>query len=96
MGNNYIYRDRIVVRPPVQNIVIFPPISLATPALGYSGVTDLVLELVDHGKRFRCAALIDTGATGLFISRDYAMHVQTWLHQLESLVTVQNVDSTKN
>jgi hypothetical protein len=59
-------------------------------------VLDLVLELVDHGKRFRCAALIDTRAMGLFISRDYAAHVQTQLHQLESLVTVQSIDGTEN
>jgi hypothetical protein len=59
-------------------------------------VLDLVLEPVDRGKRFRCTALIDTGATGLFISCDYAAHVQTQLHWLESLVTVQNVNGTKN
>jgi hypothetical protein len=39
MGNHYLYRERIVDSPPVQNIVVFPPTSLATPALGYSGVT---------------------------------------------------------
>jgi hypothetical protein len=62
----------------------------------HSIVLDLVLEPVDHGRRFRCAALIDTGAMGLFISHDYATYVQTQLHRLESLVTVRNVDSTKN
>jgi hypothetical protein len=62
----------------------------------HSIVLDLVLELVDHGRRFRCAALIDTGAMGLFISRNYTMHVQTQLHRLESPVTVGNVDGTKN
>jgi hypothetical protein len=62
----------------------------------HSIVLDFILEPVDHGKCFRCAALIDTGAMGLFISRDYTMHVQTQLHQLESPVTIQNVDSTKN
>jgi hypothetical protein len=46
----------------------------------HSIVLDLVLEPVDHGRRFQCPALIDTGATGLFISRDYATHVQTQLH----------------
>jgi hypothetical protein len=38
-GNYYIYRDRVVVKTPVRNIVILPPTFLATPALDYSGVT---------------------------------------------------------
>jgi hypothetical protein len=62
----------------------------------HSIVLNLVLELVDHGKHFQCAALIDTGAMGLFISHNYTTHVQTQLHWLEILVTIQNVDSTKN
>jgi hypothetical protein len=30
------------------------------------------------------------------MSHNYAMHVQTQLHQLESPVTVQNIDGTEN
>jgi hypothetical protein len=59
-------------------------------------VLDLVMEPADHGRRFRCAALIDTGATGLFIDRAYAVRMQTELYRLESPVTVRNVDGTEN
>jgi hypothetical protein len=38
-------------------------------------VLNLVIEPTDHGQHFRCTALIDTGATGLFIDRAYTVQM---------------------
>jgi hypothetical protein len=59
-------------------------------------VLDLIVEPADSRWCFRCTALIDTGATGLFIDHAYVMHLDTQLHRLDSPVTIQNVDSTEN
>jgi hypothetical protein len=39
-----------------------------------------VIELADHGQCFQCAAIIDTGAMGLFIDHTYAVQMQTELY----------------
>jgi hypothetical protein len=41
---------------------------------------DLVIEPADHGQRFQCATLINTGAMGLFIDHAYAVWMQTELY----------------
>jgi hypothetical protein len=53
-------------------------------------------ELADSGWHFWCTALINIGATGLFIDCAYVMHFDTQLHWLDSPVTIQNVNSTEN
>jgi hypothetical protein len=59
-------------------------------------VLNLIVELADSGWHFQCTALINTGATGLFIDHAYVMCLNTQLHQLDSPVTVGNIDGTEN
>jgi hypothetical protein len=59
-------------------------------------VLDLIIEPADSRQRFRCATLIDSGATGLFIDRVYATCIETQFHRLEAPATVRNVDGTEN
>jgi hypothetical protein len=59
-------------------------------------VLDLLIEPAESGQRYRCATLIDSGASGLFIDRVYATCLDAHLHRLDSLVTVRNIDGTEN
>jgi hypothetical protein len=59
-------------------------------------VLDLLIELAESRWRYRCAALIDSGASGLIIDRMYATCLDAHLHRLDSPVTVWNVDGTEN
>jgi hypothetical protein len=43
-------------------------------------VLNLIVELADSGRRFRCTALIDTGAMGLFINCTYVTCLDTQLY----------------
>jgi hypothetical protein len=43
-------------------------------------VLDLIVELAESRRRYRCAALIDSGASGLFIDCLYATHLDAHLH----------------
>jgi hypothetical protein len=59
-------------------------------------VLDLIVELAESGRCYHCAALIDSGASGLFINCMYATCLNAHLHQLDSPVTIQNIDGTEN
>jgi hypothetical protein len=50
-------------------------------------ILDLIVEPADSRRCFRCTALIDTDATGLFINRTYVTRLNTQLHRLDSPVT---------
>jgi hypothetical protein len=43
-------------------------------------VLDLIIEPAESGRCYRCAALIDSGASGLFIDRMYATCLDAHLH----------------
>jgi hypothetical protein len=43
-------------------------------------VLDLIIELAESGQCYHCAALIDSGASGLFIDRMYATCLNAQLH----------------
>ena len=47
-------------------------------------------------KRFEMKALIDSGAQGKFLNKDFALRNKIALNKLNSPITVYNVDSTKN
>jgi hypothetical protein len=57
---------------------------------------NLIVKLVESGWHYRCTTLIDSGASGLFIDHIYATHLEAHLHQLDSPVTIQNIDGTEN
>lgn len=56
----------------------------------------VTLETVDTHKKIEGKALLDSGATGLFMSREFAKQHGIQLIKLDKPVQVKNVDGTLN
>jgi len=57
---------------------------------------DIQLTTTDEGLHFRTRALIDSGATGSFIDRDYVTRNRIPTKRLSRAIPVYNVDGTRN
>ena len=74
------------------------PESYTISAIGESNSLKLKVELktTDTSERKSVNSLVDSGATGEFIDRDYVKSCQFNLQKLTCLIPVYNIDRTPN
>jgi len=54
------------------------------------------IETLDTGERRAVSALLDSGATGLFLDRDYVARQRLNVRQISAPIIVYNIDGTRN
>ncbi len=83
------FRVNCPSRPPLRDVA---PVSLTIDSLNPNSCVSVLLEFIINGQVVSTPALIDSGAAGNFMSRDYAMHHKIALIPCSSPLTVEAVD----
>lgn len=76
-------------RPRLRDVA---PVSLTIDSLNPNSCVSVPLEFTINGQVVSTPALIDSGAAGNFMSRDYAMHLKIALIPCSSPLTFEAVD----
>ena len=97
---------KLVLQPePTTTTPILDPKPILHESIGYNALEEdtrekldikIMLKTVDTGQAVSVKALLDSGATGLFLDDNFVKHMGWKVDNIEQAVPVYNVDGTWN
>ena len=97
---------KLVLQPkPTTTTPILDPKPILHESIGYNALEEdtrkkldikIMLKTVDMGQAVSVKALLDSGATGLFLDDNFVKHMGWKVDNIEQAVPVYNVDGTLN